>query len=91
MWQVKMETAELQQFDAFSAVGFKDSVYLFGGESLNGGSSNAVFRMHGDFQWDRWGSMSPKRDQFTALANDVQFKKSVKNEFLVNLPQKVLI
>ena len=69
MWQVKMETAELQQFDAFSAVGFKDSVYLFGGESLNGGSSNAVFRMHGDFQWDRWGSMSPKRDQFTALAN----------------------
>lgn len=71
MWQEKMMTAEFEQFDGFAMVGFKDSVYMFGGQNLNRSDSNAVYRMHGAFVWDRQNySMAAPRSMFRALAND---------------------
>ena len=54
MWQSKMETSEFQQFDQFALVGFKDLAFLFGGKHLHReGDTDAVWRLHGDFLWDR--------------------------------------
>ena len=73
MWQSKMETTEFQQLDQFAIVGFKDMAFLFGGKYLNGpseGETNAIWRLHGDFQWDRESyTLSRPRSSFTGLSN----------------------
>ena len=80
MWQEKMQTAEFKQFDGFAMVGFKDQVFLFGGQTLDGGDQNSVFRMHGSYVWERESyTMTNRRTQFRALANGKKIFEKTRN------------